>query len=358
MQDALPDLLRGLGKPEQRAVFLGDNALVEQKVEVHGATPVCLVDQHDRHRLHLARLHQGENLEQLVQGAEPAGKRHQRLGALHEVQFAQGEVVEAQAQVGRHIRIGKLLVRQIDIEADRLGADVERAAVGGLHHAGTAAGHHRDALVSGPAARLAHQPAERARHVVIMALGENALGDGDAARQFGISRLARKRHTQRLEVATRHARLADAGRAEHHDRVRDRVFFEQQFGLLILELQPYAAHDVAAEKRDVLLGEAVAGTVYDGGDPGRRIRVLDRRFRRLRRQRLVAPMRMRRTRHFGALVVHVSDGPGCKTIRCRREYTATQVTIDQEDFVTYSPPATVSRGARARPRTRRCGAQI
>ena len=101
-----------LGEPEQLAVLAVDDALVDQEVEVDRAPPVVLADQHDRHRLDRARLDEGQHLEQLVERAVAARERDQRLGAQQEMQLAQGEIVEAETELGRDVGIGELLVRQ------------------------------------------------------------------------------------------------------------------------------------------------------------------------------------------------------------------------------------------------------
>ncbi len=87
---------------------------------------------------HLAGLDQGQRLEQLVERPEAAGEDHEALGRLHEHRLAHVEVLEGQAEVD--VRVQRLLVRQLDVEADREPAALARAAVGGLHHARPAAG--------------------------------------------------------------------------------------------------------------------------------------------------------------------------------------------------------------------------
>ena len=51
------------------------------------------------------------------------------------------------------VRVRLLLVRQLDVEADREAAGLPRAAVRGLHHAGAAAGDDREARLREPPAR-------------------------------------------------------------------------------------------------------------------------------------------------------------------------------------------------------------
>ena len=86
------------------------------------------------------------NLEQFVERAETAGKRHQRVGAHREVQLADREVVKLKGQIRRRIGIGLLFVRQADIKSDRGRAGVGRAAICRFHDAGSAA--RRDDIVA------------------------------------------------------------------------------------------------------------------------------------------------------------------------------------------------------------------
>src|SRR6266851_7658765 len=134
IEDAVPDLAGAFREPEQLAVFGVDGALVDQKIEVDGAAPIAFADQHHRQRLDLSRLYQGQHLEQFVEGAVTAREGHQRPRAQQEVQLAQREIAETKAQLRGDVGIGILLVRQTDVEPDRLRADVEGATVGGFHH--------------------------------------------------------------------------------------------------------------------------------------------------------------------------------------------------------------------------------
>ena len=83
---------------------------------------------------------QGQHFEQLVHGAEAAGKHRERVGAHRQVHLAHREVVEAKIQFRRDVRIRHLLVRQRDVEADGRRAGVVRAAIGRFHDTGAAAG--------------------------------------------------------------------------------------------------------------------------------------------------------------------------------------------------------------------------
>ena len=79
------------------------------------------VEQHDRHRQALAGLGQRQQLERLVERAEPAGQADEALALLDQHQLAGEEVLHADVLVvaGDH-RVGALLERQADRHADRL----------------------------------------------------------------------------------------------------------------------------------------------------------------------------------------------------------------------------------------------
>ena len=98
------------------------------------------------------------DFEQLVERAEAAGEDHQRGGPQDEVELPHREVVELQAELRRDVGVRLLLVRQDDVEADALGADLEGAAVGGLHDAGAAAGHHDEVALLAMLAVLGDEP--------------------------------------------------------------------------------------------------------------------------------------------------------------------------------------------------------
>src|SRR6185436_7634008 len=91
--------------------------------------------------------------EQLVERAEAAGEDDEPLGGLHEADLASVEVLERVADVDVGVRA--LLVRQLDVEADRESAPFLHSAVGRLHHARPAAGDHRPARLAETAPDLA-----------------------------------------------------------------------------------------------------------------------------------------------------------------------------------------------------------
>ena len=81
-----------------------------------------------------------EGFEHLVEGAESAGEEDHGRRAEDEVKLPQREVLELEAEVGGDEGIGLLLARELDVEPDRLAADVEGAAVGGFHDPRAASG--------------------------------------------------------------------------------------------------------------------------------------------------------------------------------------------------------------------------
>ena len=148
--------------------------------------PVLAAVEDDGNLLHPPRLAEAERVEQFVERAEAAGKDHECRRPQDEVKLAHGEVVELEAQLGRDVRVGLLLVRQVDVEADAFGADFEGAAVGGFHDAGSAAGHDHELAAAIGGLGNGDEAAEFAGLVVEVALGQDPLGPLDGAAQFGI----------------------------------------------------------------------------------------------------------------------------------------------------------------------------
>src|SRR5438067_1362365 len=124
---------------QELEVFRRDYPLLERprRDPVQQRLPVAAAEEDDREVEHLAGLDQRQRLEQLVERAEAAREDHEALGRLHEHRLARVEVVEGEADVDVRVRV--LLMRQLDVEADREPAALARAAVRGLHHARPAA---------------------------------------------------------------------------------------------------------------------------------------------------------------------------------------------------------------------------
>src|ERR1035438_9305915 len=94
-------------------------------------------------------LREGENFEEFVDGAEAAGKNHQRFGEIGEPELAHEEIVELEVERGRDVLVGILLEGQIDVEADGFASGLVGTEVGGFHDAGTTAGGDDEAVAAG-----------------------------------------------------------------------------------------------------------------------------------------------------------------------------------------------------------------
>ena len=129
-----------VGQGEPVEVGRGDLALGEHGVAqpVEQALPVRRADEHNRERRDLAGLRERECLEQLVEGAEPAGQHDEALGVLDEHGLAREEVAEVDALVDPAVQPG--LEGQLDAEPDAETAGLAGTLVGRLHRARAAAG--------------------------------------------------------------------------------------------------------------------------------------------------------------------------------------------------------------------------
>ncbi|CAM5733374.1 hypothetical protein SFUMM280S_04443 [Streptomyces fumanus] len=96
LRDQGDRLVHVVGQVEQQQVLLGRLALRDQGVlqPVDESAPVLGAEQDDREAGHLLGLHQGEGLEELVQGAEAAGQDHEALRVLDEHHLPDEEVPE------------------------------------------------------------------------------------------------------------------------------------------------------------------------------------------------------------------------------------------------------------------------
>ena len=126
--------------------------------------PVARAVEDDRDVAHeLARLGEREHLAQLVERPEAAGKDDQSAREVREPELAHEEVVELEPEPGRDVRVGTLLVRQPDVEADGPAAGVLRAPVGRLHDAAAAARADHEAAIAAAARSTIPSAAGRAR---------------------------------------------------------------------------------------------------------------------------------------------------------------------------------------------------
>jgi len=195
------------------------------------------------------------------------------------VQLAQRKIVKPETQIRRDVGIGKLLMRQIDIQADGFRHDVMGAPVGRLHDAGTAAGHHHDPGVGRSGAGVADQAPQLARNFVIMALGLNSFRDRNAKLQFGIAGIIRQGFTGKLHFTLRGGGFPYAGTAEHDDGVADPMLFEKKLGFEIIQLQTQTPDIVTVEEIDVFVRLAITRTAQYGFDARGRIRIFLNRLR-------------------------------------------------------------------------------
>ena len=185
-------------------------------------------------------------------------------------------------------------MRQFDIQPDRLGADIEGAAVRGLHQAGTAAGHDYQARRLRAAMRPADQAPEFPRDVIIMALGQNPFGGRQTKIELFVVRMSANRGAQHFDLVARRARLGNARAAVNDDRMVDMLLRQDDVGLEIFDFQPRSANVGTRDEFGILLGEPIGRAFADGAERLRRRRILFGRLWRMLGQRLSPRLRMRR----------------------------------------------------------------
>src|SRR5690606_15815959 len=165
------------------------------------------VQQHRNTPRELSRLRQRQNLEHLVQRAEPARKRDHRAGEMREPELAHEEVMELEAEPGRDVRIRPLLVRQADVEPDRAPARVARAAVRGLHDPAAPAGADDERL--GPPVHrqrpFRHEPGKLARLGVVAAERPVRSEPGRSEEDHGLLHVLAAQGLHRLQVLRENA---------------------------------------------------------------------------------------------------------------------------------------------------------
>jgi hypothetical protein len=116
------------------------------------AVPVRVVAGQDhRERGDLPGLDEGDGLEELVERSVAAGQDHERLRVLHEHDLADEEVAERDHAVEVRVR---LLVREVDADADGLPARLVDPLAHRLHRARSPAGDDGVAGHGEPAAQL------------------------------------------------------------------------------------------------------------------------------------------------------------------------------------------------------------
>ena len=164
--------------------------------------------------------------------------------------------MEAEAEFRRDVRVRPLFHVQRDIEPHALGLGVVGAAVGGLHYAGAAAGHHHQAL-PGDAVFKGNQFAELAGDFVVLGGISQALGRGQVALELRVAAVFLK-----LRLKLGHARgglleAAGAGAAEHDHGGLHVVLGQDHLRLEKFELQAHRAQLGAAHELGVGIRPAV-----------------------------------------------------------------------------------------------------
>src|SRR5207253_8202673 len=103
----------------------------------------------------LAVLNQSERLKKLVEGPDAAGHNHEGVGIFYQQRFANEKIMQPDTTI--EIRVGCLLEWQLDVASNRAASDLFCAAIGRLHDARAAAGHHCEAKPGNSCAHLKSQ---------------------------------------------------------------------------------------------------------------------------------------------------------------------------------------------------------
>jgi hypothetical protein len=117
-------------------------------------------------------------------------------------------------------------MRQVNIETDGFGFDVEGTTIGGLHDPGSAACHDDPVLPVGGLARRAHEAAEFASHLVVVALRQDTLGNCQPARQVLVAGIGCQCRLQHIHLALCRSRLANPRTSENYDCMTYTVRFK------------------------------------------------------------------------------------------------------------------------------------
>lgn len=137
----------GVGEVEEVEVTGGDDAVGGHGIEVEDAPPEggAIEDDGDLFA-EFAGLGEGEHFKGFVERAKAAREDDEGFGEGGEPKLAHEEVMEVEGELGGDERVGTLLEGEGDVKADGFGAGLPRAAVGGFHNAGAAAGGDDEAM--------------------------------------------------------------------------------------------------------------------------------------------------------------------------------------------------------------------
>jgi hypothetical protein len=171
------------------------------------------------------------------------------------VHLAQREIVELEGQARRDIGVGRLLMRQHDVQTDRFGAHFGGAAVGRFHDRGPAArADHELAHALFDDGGLAGDAGQLAGFLIVMRIGGQPFGGGLFLGRVG-----------GLDAGLRLLGRGDAGRAIAHQGRADPGLFQQHFGLQQFKLEADRAQFLAQQEFGVAEGQLVGGALRLGG---------------------------------------------------------------------------------------------
>jgi len=101
--------------------------------------PKLFAQKDERKRLDFSGLDERGDLEDFIKRAKASRQGDEGIGVLHQHQLPDKEMAERDPSV--EVLVGVLFLRQLDVAADRVTANVFRTAVRPFHDAWAAAGH-------------------------------------------------------------------------------------------------------------------------------------------------------------------------------------------------------------------------
>src|ERR1700730_6610104 len=242
---------------EEVEVAGADRAVFHQPVEIDHPVPEFGAEKHDRHALaQLVRLHQGQDLEQLVERAIAAGEQHDRLGQVDEPELAHEEVMKIEVQFSADIGVVEFLVGDRDSKPDAEPLRLGSPAIGRLHDAGTATG-----------------ADDEAPFLAVERLRPRRQALGELARRFIIDREPES-HLRGLDGLARPLRFAQRrlrrflrtqpSRPHEDDGVLDVVALEAIERLQVLRKDAQGTRIFALQETGILIGLGLAARWLGG----------------------------------------------------------------------------------------------
>src|SRR5690625_1808319 len=139
--DVLVGLFYRIGRMEISEIPGPHGSVFHQGFEIDHVGPEARAEEYDGHAFfHLQGLHQRQQFEEFIEGAETARHDDYRLGHIGEPVFPHEEVVEFEGQLGADVAVLEFFGGNGDGEADRASTSLVRAAVRRLHDARPATG--------------------------------------------------------------------------------------------------------------------------------------------------------------------------------------------------------------------------